>query len=120
ITSKNLPEDSKVEWLDNYRKVHLYMNGSDQPEEQHQVYRDRTKVNEDLLKTGDLSLTLKLPTEADSGGYRCLVWRKETLIRKKIVVLKVKGLFVHSLFVCVCLFVCVLSLLVKAYVFTGS
>ncbi|CAI5657127.1 unnamed protein product [Oreochromis niloticus] len=90
-TSKNLPEDSKVEWLDNYRKVHLYMNGSDQPEEQHQVYRDRTKVNKDLLKTGDLSLTLKYPTEADSGGYRCLVWRKETLIRKKIVVLKVKG-----------------------------
>uniref|UniRef100_A0A3Q2WT97 Ig-like domain-containing protein n=1 Tax=Haplochromis burtoni TaxID=8153 RepID=A0A3Q2WT97_HAPBU len=90
-TSKNLPEDSKVEWLDNYRKVHVYMNGSDQPEEQHQVYKDRTKVNEDLLRTGDLSLTLKQPREADSGGYRCLVWRKETLIRKKIVVLKVKG-----------------------------
>uniref|UniRef100_A0A3B4GE10 Immunoglobulin V-set domain-containing protein n=1 Tax=Pundamilia nyererei TaxID=303518 RepID=A0A3B4GE10_9CICH len=96
-----------LEWKDkNNKKVHVYMNGSDQPEEQHQVYKDRTKVNEDLLRTGDLSLTLKQPREADSGGYRCLVWRKETLIRKKIVVLKVKGLFVHSLFVCVCFCLC--------------
>ncbi|XP_039464826.1 V-set domain-containing T-cell activation inhibitor 1-like [Oreochromis aureus] len=70
--------------------AHLYKNGSDQPEEQHQVYRDRTKMNEDLLKTGDLSLTLKHPTERDSGRYRCRVYI-ERISRFKTVLLKVKG-----------------------------
>uniref|UniRef100_A0A669BZI1 Ig-like domain-containing protein n=1 Tax=Oreochromis niloticus TaxID=8128 RepID=A0A669BZI1_ORENI len=97
-TTQNLPEDAEVEWWDKFgryyydnRKVHVYENGSDQPEEQHQVYRDRTKMNEDLLKTGDLSLTLKHPTERDSGRYRCGVVSKNVLIRYKSVQLKVKG-----------------------------
>ncbi|CAI5657044.1 unnamed protein product [Oreochromis niloticus] len=95
-TTENLPEDAKVVW----RRiepvpsvlVHMYKNGSDQPEEQHQVYRDRTKMNEDLLKTGDLSLTLKHPTERDSGEYICNVSSKEKSIsRETTVLLKVKG-----------------------------
>uniref|UniRef100_I3JMI9 Ig-like domain-containing protein n=1 Tax=Oreochromis niloticus TaxID=8128 RepID=I3JMI9_ORENI len=101
-TTQNLPEDAEVEWWDKFgryyydnRKVHVYENGSDQPEEQHQVYRDRTKMNEDLLKTGDLSLTLKHPTERDSGRYRCGVVSKNVLIRYKSVQLKVKGLFIY-------------------------
>ncbi|KAL4008915.1 hypothetical protein ACER0C_002767 [Sarotherodon galilaeus] len=96
-TSQNLPEDVEVVWKDNFgryyydNKVHVYKNGSDQPEEQHQVYRERTKMNEDLLKTGDLSLTLKHPTERDSGEYRCDVVTNEWIIRRKTVQLKVKG-----------------------------
>uniref|UniRef100_A0A669B6X9 Ig-like domain-containing protein n=1 Tax=Oreochromis niloticus TaxID=8128 RepID=A0A669B6X9_ORENI len=93
-TTENLPEDAEVRWerYGPYRTVHMYKNGSDQPEEQHQVYRDRTKMNEDLLKTGDLSLTLKHPTERDSGKYRCEVWIDDNnLIRYKTVLLKVKG-----------------------------
>ncbi|CAI5670075.1 unnamed protein product [Oreochromis niloticus] len=90
--TQNLPEDAEVEWYryDPFRKVHVYKNGSDQPEEQHQVYRDRTKMNEDLLKTGDLSLTLKQPTERDSGRYRCDISSKGGL-RWKTVQLKVRG-----------------------------
>ncbi|KAL3967164.1 butyrophilin [Sarotherodon galilaeus] len=89
-TTENLPEDTKVVWWDtDDRKVHVYENGSDQPEEQHQVYRDRTKMNEDLLKTGDLSLTLKHPTVRDSGRYCCKVYGK--MNRYKAVVVKVKG-----------------------------
>ncbi|XP_063324146.2 uncharacterized protein LOC134622708, partial [Pelmatolapia mariae] len=92
-TTKNLPEDAEVEWVryePEYRKVHVYKNGSDQPGEQHQVYKDRTKMNEDLLKTGDLSLTLKHPTDGDSGRYVCEA-RRNGRVRYKTVLLKVKG-----------------------------
>uniref|UniRef100_A0A668W297 Ig-like domain-containing protein n=1 Tax=Oreochromis aureus TaxID=47969 RepID=A0A668W297_OREAU len=111
-TTQNLPGDATVEWVcyePEYRKVHVYKNGSDQPGEQDQRYRDRTKMNEDLLKTGDLSLTLKYPTERDSGRYECEV-RRNGRIRFKKVLLKVKGLFVC---VCVCVCVCVSDCLVS-------
>ncbi|XP_005953146.2 uncharacterized protein LOC102296299, partial [Haplochromis burtoni] len=66
----HLPKDVKVEWIDSDGdEVHVYENGSDQPHKQHQDYRDRTKMNEDLLKTGDLSLTLKHPTDGDNWTY---------------------------------------------------
>ncbi|KAL4008996.1 hypothetical protein ACER0C_002848 [Sarotherodon galilaeus] len=91
-TTQNLPEDAEVKWWDSScNNVHVYKNGSDHPHKQHQVYRDRTKMNEDLLKTGDLSLTLKQPTERDSGEYRCRVVSKNIWIRYKSVQLKVKG-----------------------------
>ncbi|XP_025760814.1 uncharacterized protein LOC112845609 [Oreochromis niloticus] len=94
-TTQNLPGDGRVEWGREEPEpsvlVHVYENGSDQPEEQHQDYRDRTKMNEDLLKTGDLSLTLKHPTERDSGEYECGVQSKDIWIRLKTVLLKVKG-----------------------------
>ncbi|CAI5682804.1 unnamed protein product [Oreochromis niloticus] len=94
-TTQNLPEDAKVRWRRKSPEpsliVHVYKNGSDQPDKQHQVYRDRTKMNEDLLKTGDLSLTLKHPTERDSGEYVGGVNTKDVWIRVKTVQLKVKG-----------------------------
>ncbi|XP_030580151.1 uncharacterized protein LOC115776567 [Archocentrus centrarchus] len=85
-TTLHLPQDAKVEWVDGYRKVHVYQSGSDQPEEQHQAYRDRTKMNEDLLKTGDLSLTLKLPTDGDTDNYTCTVYSREgnILLKRKV------------------------------------
>ncbi|XP_030580906.1 uncharacterized protein LOC115777210 [Archocentrus centrarchus] len=85
-TTLHLPQDAKVEWMDDYRKVHVYQSGSDQPEEQHQRYRDRTKMNEDLLKTGDLSLTLRLPTDWDNRTYTCTVYSREgnILLRKQV------------------------------------
>ncbi|CAI5669655.1 unnamed protein product [Oreochromis niloticus] len=90
-TTLHLPEDAKVEWMDRYGKVHVYENGSDQPEEQHQVYKDRTKMNEDLLKTGDLSLTLKYPTDGDNSTYTCTVYSREgNILLKRKVQLKVR------------------------------
>ncbi|XP_063325334.1 uncharacterized protein LOC134624295 isoform X1 [Pelmatolapia mariae] len=90
-TTLHLPEDVKVEWMDNNSKAHVYENGSDQPEEQHQVYRDRTKMNEDLLKIGDLSLTLKYPTDGDNSTYTCTVYSRErNILLKKQVELKVR------------------------------
>ncbi|XP_067379045.1 myelin-oligodendrocyte glycoprotein-like [Channa argus] len=87
-TIGDLPEDTTVEWLDsNYRTVHEYKNNSEQPGEQNQIYRDRTEMKEDLLKTGDLSLTLKHPTVRDTGTYVCCVyssniWREKTVMFK--------------------------------------
>uniref|UniRef100_A0A668V7I3 Immunoglobulin V-set domain-containing protein n=1 Tax=Oreochromis aureus TaxID=47969 RepID=A0A668V7I3_OREAU len=75
------------------KKVHVF---SDQAGEQDEVYRDRTEMNNNPLTTGDLSLTLKRPTERDSGTYRCDV------IRYKTVQLRVKGLLAQ--YFCLCLF----------------
>uniref|UniRef100_A0AAX7V5C4 Ig-like domain-containing protein n=1 Tax=Astatotilapia calliptera TaxID=8154 RepID=A0AAX7V5C4_ASTCA len=101
----HLPKDIKVEWKDgSYRKIHIYQNGSDQFEEQDKVYRDRTEIDEDLLNTGDLSLTLKYPTDWDTNTYTCILLSREgKILLKRKVELKVRGLFV-------CLFVCLFFL----------
>ncbi|XP_073330995.1 myelin-oligodendrocyte glycoprotein-like [Pagrus major] len=94
-TTPDLPEDATVEWRcykPSGRTVHLYQNRSDQPEEQDQDYKDRTEMKKDLLKTGDLSLTLKYPKETDTGRYMCGVINKDgDFLRGKTVKLKVKG-----------------------------
>ncbi|XP_051261835.1 uncharacterized protein LOC127366691 isoform X10 [Dicentrarchus labrax] len=90
-TTVHLPEDVTVEWTDRYnRKVHVYQNGSDQPEEQNQYYRDRTEMKRNLLEPGDLSLTLKYPTYRDIDIYTCTVYRETEILMKKRVLLEVK------------------------------
>ncbi|KAI3376007.1 hypothetical protein L3Q82_016539, partial [Scortum barcoo] len=92
-TAADLPEDVRVEWKDrDNMMVHVYQNGSDRPEEQFSLYRDRTEMKEDLLQTGDLSLILKHPTDTDTGKYSCIVCNREgNKLRWKIVELKIKG-----------------------------
>lgn len=86
-TRTNLPEDARVEWMDSdYEKVHVYQNGFDQLEEQDQDYKDRTQMNKELLRTGDLSLTLKYPTDSDNRTYTCTVYTREgkVLLKKRM------------------------------------
>ncbi|KAM9414347.1 uncharacterized protein KZ484_023906 [Pholidichthys leucotaenia] len=93
-TTPDLPGDTEVKWC-RYKPepvmiVHLHQNGSDQSDEQDQLYRDRTEMNEDLLRTGDVSLRLKNPTETDSGEYGCGVESRD-IWRWTTVMLQVKG-----------------------------
>ena len=95
-TTPDLPDDTKVAWKRNDPKppvtVHVYPHGSDRPEEQNQVYRDRTEMKKDLLKTGDFSLTLKNPKHTDTGTYRCYIHNRDReILGGTTVLLKVKG-----------------------------
>ncbi|CAI5682816.1 unnamed protein product [Oreochromis niloticus] len=94
-TTPDLPEDTTVEWTRSDRElmmIHVYPNRSDHLKNQDDLYCGRTKMNKDLLRTGDLSLTLKYPTERDSGGYICTIYRDEDILRQKVV-LQVKEQF---------------------------
>ncbi|XP_042073418.1 matrix remodeling-associated protein 8 isoform X2 [Haplochromis burtoni] len=87
-TTADLPQDTRVEWTRSDPElmvVHVYPNKSNHLDDQDSFYRDRTKMNKDLLRTGDLSLTLKYPTERDSGGYICTIYRDKDILRQKVV-----------------------------------
>uniref|UniRef100_A0A087XQ16 Ig-like domain-containing protein n=1 Tax=Poecilia formosa TaxID=48698 RepID=A0A087XQ16_POEFO len=88
----HLPEDAKVDWrTSTNRKVHVYLQGCDRSEEQHQAYRDRTRINQDPLKTRDLSLTLQRPLDVDRDTYTCIVCSREGhILLKKDVKLRVR------------------------------
>uniref|UniRef100_A0A3P9PLN6 Ig-like domain-containing protein n=1 Tax=Poecilia reticulata TaxID=8081 RepID=A0A3P9PLN6_POERE len=96
-TTESLDGDVKVEWRNGYNDVvHVYQNGSDQPEEQRWNYRTRTKMDENLLKNGDLSLTLRWPFDGDRGIYTCRVYRGGDVLMEKKVQLEVKGQWFRS------------------------
>uniref|UniRef100_A0A3Q2DNE3 Ig-like domain-containing protein n=1 Tax=Cyprinodon variegatus TaxID=28743 RepID=A0A3Q2DNE3_CYPVA len=95
-TTPDLPGETVVRWWDKKDNVvYVYKNGKDEEEERDKDYRGRAKMKDDLLKTGDLSLTLIKPTKKDSGRYYCGV-HHQNIRRKAIVHLKVKGLFLSS------------------------
>lgn len=90
-----LPRDVRVEWTNSKNwKVYVYDYGSDQPGVQHDRYRNRARMDENLLRTGDLSLTLKWPTDVHSKIYTCSVSNRDgKILMKKQVQLHVRSEF---------------------------
>uniref|UniRef100_A0A3Q3B2Q2 Immunoglobulin V-set domain-containing protein n=1 Tax=Kryptolebias marmoratus TaxID=37003 RepID=A0A3Q3B2Q2_KRYMA len=58
---------------------------------QDEGYLCRVKMDKDLLRTGDLSLTLEFLRGSDSGSYICTVYRHQDILRHKVVLKQVKG-----------------------------
>ncbi|KAM9707812.1 uncharacterized protein ACNS7B_000296 isoform 2-T2 [Menidia menidia] len=87
ITPPDLPVDAMIVWervKPEFMRVHKYLKASDQTDQQDEFYRNRTRMEEDPLGTGDLSLTLVQPKVGDTGEYRCWmesrrVWREITI-----------------------------------------
>ncbi|XP_054908986.1 matrix remodeling-associated protein 8-like [Poeciliopsis prolifica] len=93
-TTAHLEEDDTVEWTRSepeFMILHVYQNGSNKAKEQDQFSFDRTRMNKEKVKHGDLSLTLINPKERDSGVYICTIYRKSDIIRQKVILRFVKG-----------------------------
>ncbi|XP_035984694.1 heat shock 70 kDa protein 12A-like [Fundulus heteroclitus] len=86
-TTVSLPGGVTVTWRNNRNRV---VDSYHLKELQLGHYKDRTEMKE-KYKSGDFSLTLKNPTGRDRGIYTCTVYRKETILAEKQVLLKVKG-----------------------------
>ncbi|XP_063325179.1 junctional adhesion molecule-like [Pelmatolapia mariae] len=90
----DLPQDVKVEWKLTYPEetmIHLYESSKKQHLSQDPVYTGHTEMDEDPLKTKDLSLTLKDLHLTDSGVYTCTVYNKDGhMLLQKSVTLSVK------------------------------
>ncbi|XP_033182475.1 uncharacterized protein LOC113168488 isoform X2 [Anabas testudineus] len=96
ITTAGLPDDVTVVWevtVPQPRTVHVYENGQHnrKTDKQDMVYKDRTEMKEDLLRTGDVSLTLKNPRVEDGGVYVCKVNRDLENLNQKRMTLCVKA-----------------------------
>uniref|UniRef100_A0A3B3YUD0 Ig-like domain-containing protein n=1 Tax=Poecilia mexicana TaxID=48701 RepID=A0A3B3YUD0_9TELE len=94
-TSSLLPEDTSVEWTRSEPEFMMVHSSSSQ-RNQDGFYRDRTEMNKDFLRTGDVSLTLRKPRDGDDGRYVCTVHRDQDVLRQTVVLKYVKGQYRKS------------------------
>ncbi|XP_023185437.1 NLR family CARD domain-containing protein 3-like isoform X2 [Xiphophorus maculatus] len=87
-TSSHLPEDTLVEWT--LSEPGFLMVHSSNQRNQDGFYRDRTEMDKDFLRTGDVSLTLRNPRDGDDGRYVCTVYRDQDVLRHTVVLKYVK------------------------------
>ncbi|XP_055368713.1 uncharacterized protein LOC114866115 isoform X2 [Betta splendens] len=91
-----LPKGTRVEWTRSDPKpmiVHVFPNSSDRRQQQDEQFCSRTEMKADLLRSGDLGVTLRFPTERDSGEYVCSVYREGDVLRQKVELRLVKEKF---------------------------
>ncbi|XP_044197668.1 CD276 antigen homolog isoform X4 [Thunnus albacares] len=86
-----VPTDLLVEWRrsDLSITVHVRRDNRDQPNDQNELYRERTALRQDALQSGDLSLTLKNIRLVDEGIYNCTTRRGSTVLSQDAVQLQV-------------------------------
>ncbi|XP_067435724.1 myelin-oligodendrocyte glycoprotein-like isoform X2 [Thunnus thynnus] len=86
-----VPTDSLVEWRRSNPSiaVHVRRDNRDQPNDQNELYRERTALRQDALESGDLSLTLKTISLVDKGIYNCTTRRGTTILSQAEVQLQV-------------------------------
>ncbi|XP_007542603.1 heat shock 70 kDa protein 12A-like [Poecilia formosa] len=95
-TTAYIEEDDTVEWTRSepeFMIVYVYQNGSNKAKEQDKFYCERTRMNKEQVKSGDLSLSIKYPTERDVGVYICTIYRKSDVVRQKVILHFVKETF---------------------------
>ncbi|XP_015229126.1 PREDICTED: uncharacterized protein LOC107084013 [Cyprinodon variegatus] len=95
-TTAYLEEDATVEWTRSepeFMVAYVYQNYSNKVKEQHKFYCERTEMSKEKVKVGDLSLTLKYPTERDTGVYICTIYRKGDIVRQKVILHLLKEIF---------------------------
>lgn len=97
-TSPELLKGTKVKWW-RYEPGPVLRGFEHPPKKPHQLFKNRIKMNEDFLSTGDLSLTLSHVTQELFGSYRCGVYKQEKILMWTTVHLKEKGLLSSVVFV---------------------
>lgn len=98
-TTVTLTGNIRVRWSHSGTEpitVHVWDNGLNKPHKQDEHYKGRTEMKEDLIKMGDLSLTLSKPCFKDRGVYICTVYKNGKFLTQKRVALCVKGQFCKS------------------------
>ncbi|XP_030579011.1 uncharacterized protein LOC115775675 [Archocentrus centrarchus] len=90
-TTVCLPDDVTVEWKHKDTTIVKCQSSQRQALLQGQGYEHRAEMNEEPLKTGDLSLMLKDLQLSDHGVYICSIYDKSgKILRKKVVTLSVR------------------------------
>ncbi|KAF3698428.1 Butyrophilin-like protein 2 [Channa argus] len=96
----NLSGNIRVKWSRSDSEpvtVHVCQNGRNEPHKQDEAYRGRTEMKEDLLKGGDLSLTLSKPCRDDRGVYVCTIYKNGKFLTQKKVALCVRAFQVATM-----------------------
>lgn len=88
-----------MEWrrADSGALLHLFQEGEERPESQHEAYRGRAHFCPVEIAKGNFSILLKNVSEGDIGVYSCKVYTEHEAEEARVNLVRV-GKFFHSVF----------------------